>query len=270
MHRLAILEHDIVGDIDNVIDRPNTSSIQALTQPSRRGLNLDVLDNLCRIARAQLRLLHLNRDIVLDIVAAALNNRLMNGKRTVESRCGLTCQTNHGQAVWAVRSNFKLNDIFVQTQYILDVCAYRSAFGQKQNAIVTCVRYAAVVDAEFLERAHHTVRLNATQLALGDLDAAGQGGLMQRNRADAANGLRGDVRCTGNDLHRLFLAYVQLANYQMVGIRMLFNRQNLTGHNIINFSAQIFNALNLRTGHRQRCGIFLERNAINIRIIFQP
>ena len=51
---------------------------------------------------------------------------------------------------------------------------------------------------------------------------------------------------------------------------MLFNRQNLTGHNIVNFSAQIFNALNLRTGHRQRCGIFLERNAINIRIIFQP
>ena len=60
MHRLAVLEHNIVGDINDVVDRTNAAGVQTLAHPRRRRLDLDVLDDAGRVARAQVGILDLD------------------------------------------------------------------------------------------------------------------------------------------------------------------------------------------------------------------
>lgn len=87
----------------------------------------------------------------------------------------------------------------------------------------------------------HIMPLDGTpqQLALGDLHAARQGGLVQADRADLANGRRRYIGCAGDDLHRLLLADIELADLQMVGIRVIDNLEDLAGHNVVDLRAEV-------------------------------
>ena len=69
VHRLAVLEHDVVGDIDNVVDRADAGIAQPLLHPGRGGGDLHVFDHAGGVARAELRRLddHLSQRV--DIAA---------------------------------------------------------------------------------------------------------------------------------------------------------------------------------------------------------
>ncbi len=45
MHRLSQLGHDEVGEVNDVVDGVEADGGQAVLQPERRGLNLDVLED---------------------------------------------------------------------------------------------------------------------------------------------------------------------------------------------------------------------------------
>ena len=270
MHRLAVLEHNIVGDINDVVDRTNAASMQTLAHPRRRRLDLDILDDAGGVARAQIGVLNLDGHILVDVVAHALDLRGLDAERTVEGSRSLAGQTDHAQAVRTVRGNLEVGNPVVQTEYLFDVLADRGAGRQEQDAVLAGIRHAAVGQTQLLERAHHAVGRHATQLALGDLHAAGQGGLVQADRADLANGRRRYIGCAGDDLHRLLLADIELADLQMVGVRMVDNGQDLAGHNVFDLCAEVVDLLDLGAGHGQLGIILLRGDAGHIGIIRKP
>ena len=270
MHRLAVLEHNIVGDINDIVDRTNAAGMQTLTHPRRRRLDLDILNNAGGVARAQVGVLDLNRHILVDIAANALYLRGLNAERTVEGSRSLAGQTDHAQAVRAIGRDLKIGNPVVQTEYLLDVLANRGAGRQEQDAVLARIRYAAVGQTQLLERAHHAVGRHAAQLALGDLHAARQGGLVQADRADLANGCRRYIGCAGDDLHRLLLADIELADLQMVGIRVIDNLEDLAGNNVVDLRAEVVNLLDLGAGHSQLGIILLRGDAGHIGVIRKP
>ena len=270
VHRLTVLEHNVVGNINDVIDRANAAGVQTLAHPRRGRLDLDILDDAGGVARAQIGVLDLDGHILVDVVAHALDLRGLDAERTVEGSCGLAGQTDHAQAVRTVRGDLEIGDPVVQTEYLFDVLANRGAGRQEQDAVLARIRHAAVGQAEFLERAHHAVGRHAAQLALGDLHTARQGGLVQADRADLANGRRRYIGCAGDDLHRLLLADIELADLQMVGIRVIDNLEDLAGHNVVDLRAEVVNLLDLGAGHSQLGIILLRGDAVHIGIIRKP
>ena len=93
---------------------------------------------------------------------------------------------------------------------------------------------------------------------------------MQADRADLANGRRRYIGCAGDDLHRLLLADIELANFQMVGVRMVDNGQDLAGHNVFDLCAEVVDLLDLGAGHGQLGIILLRGDAGHIGIIRKP
>ena len=270
VHRLTVLEHNVVGNINDVIDWTDAAGVQTLAHPRRGRLDLDILDNAGGVARAQIGVLDLDGHILVDVVAYALDLRGLDAERTVEGSCGLASQTDHAQAVRTVRGDLEIGNPVVQTEHLFDVLANRGAGGQEQDAVLARIRHAAVGQTEFLERAHHAVGRHAAQLALGDLHAARQGGLVQADRADLANGRRRYIGCAGDDLHRLLLADIELADLQMVGIRVIDNLEDLAGHNVVDLRAEVVNLLDLGAGHSQLGIILLRGDAVHIGIIRKP
>ena len=244
--------------------------MQTLAHPRRGRLDLDILDNAGGVARAQIGVLDFDGHILVDVVAHALDLRGLDAERTVEGSCGLACKADHAQAVRTVRGDLEIGDPVVQTEYLFDVLANRGAGRQEQDAVLARIRHAAVGQAEFLERAHHAVGRHAAQLALGDFYAAGQGGLMLCYRADLTNGLGSNVGRAGNDLNGLAVAEVELADLEMVGVRMVDNGQDLAGHNVFDLCAEVVDLLDLGAGHGQLGIILLRGDAGHIGIIRKP
>ena len=261
MHRLAVFQHNIVCDINNVVDRTNTGSVQTLAHPSRRRLNLDVLHQTCGIARAQIGCFHFHGQLIVDVAADALDNRLVQLELALKGSGGLACQTDYAEAVRTVGSDFEVGHVFIQTNQSLDVHTDRCAFRHEQQAIRIAVRDFIQGQTQFLVRAHHTVGRYAAQLALGNLYAARQVRLVQSNRNNTADLC---VRSTGDNLNRLILAHVYLTDNQMVRVRMRYVGQNFACNYIFNFIAEINDFFHLGTGHGHLVRIFLVGNSGHI------
>ena len=128
MHRLAVLDHDVVGDIDDVVDRADTGRTQALAHPLGTRRDLDVADHTGRVARAQIVRLYVNVQQLAQIaLCAALDDRLMVLHRHVERRGGLTRQTDERVAVRAVVGDLEFHDGVVVADDDVHVFADRAA-----------------------------------------------------------------------------------------------------------------------------------------------
>ncbi len=100
MHRLAQLEHDVVCDVNNVVDWTDASTTQTAAQPVGRGFDADILHHPADIAIAQVR----GRDIDTgQILGLARTFRLDNGpdlsERQVKRHGCFASQTFDGKAV---------------------------------------------------------------------------------------------------------------------------------------------------------------------------
>ena len=105
-----------------------------------------------------------------------------------------------------------------------------------------------LVQIQLLQGAQHTVGEDAPQLALLDLLAAGQGRLVEGHRHHVAGV---DVPGTGDDLDRLRLPHVQLADPHVVAVRVVLHGQDAAHHYIGDLSSQVLGGLHLgtREGH---------------------
>ena len=123
VHRLAVLEHDVVGDVNDVVDRAHAGGVQALAHPDGRGFDLDVAHQTRSVARAQVGVAYLDRHILVNIVAHALDRRGADMERAVKGGGGLARQTDDAQAVRAVGGDLEIRDPLVQTHDLADVVA---------------------------------------------------------------------------------------------------------------------------------------------------
>ena len=354
VHGLAVLHHDVVGDVHQVVDGAHAHGADALAHPLGGGADLDVLDHAGGVARAQVRVLDLDVRHFGDISVAALHDGLAELQGLAEGDGGLAGQADHGQAVGAVRGDLELHHVVVLADDGSDVLAGGEAFFvQDEDAVLQAVgellllrvqvgkgadrvgfrverhKVARVqvaagsvgvdvagagaelagVDAVFFlingghlhrddravdlvsgldvggdgglfgvqgvivaqdgrrgdhgvgevvgvqlqlaQGAQHARGGNAAQLALGDLLAAGEDGVVLRH-GDEIAGM--DVPCAGDDLDGLRFAHVDLADPHVVGVGMTLHRQDFADDNVLDLRAQVGGALHLGAGEGHGLG----------------
>ena len=100
-------------------------------------------------------------------------------------------------------------------------------------------------EVQFLQRAQHPVGLHAPELAFFDFYAAGQQGLVLGHGHQITHM---DIPCAGDDLGRLRLSHVDLADPHVVAVRVLFHGQNLAHHHVFQGLIQRCDGFHLGAG----------------------
>ena len=116
VHRLAVFEHHIVRDIDDVVDGAHAAVAQSLAHPARRRSDLDVFHHARGVARAEVAVLNVDVDKVGDAAAAAVRLGRVQLKGALERRARLAGKADDGKAVGAVRRDLKLDDGIVKAE----------------------------------------------------------------------------------------------------------------------------------------------------------
>ena len=223
VHRLAIFEHDEICDIDNIVNRAHAARTQPLAQPARGGLDAHIFDDRAHIAIAPFRIQDGNAQVVIHIARSRLHLRHGHLERHLKGCRSLTREAQNRQAVRPVGGNFKLRDRIVEADRVMNIRAGRqiAVIAQNKDAILNCIGKIVRGQPQLAQRAEHAVARHATQLALFDLLATVHCGMIQRDGDKIA--LLQILRA-GDDLEGVPLPRVDLADPEMIGIRVLFQR----------------------------------------------
>ena len=371
VHRLAVLEHDVVRNVHDVVDRAHAGVAQALAHPLRGGRDLHVLHHARGVARAKLAVLDLDVDQLRDAAAAALDPGCVQLERAAEGRACLAGKANDGKAVGTVGRDLELDHAVVIADDLRDVVAgLPIILTQDEDAVGDAVRELALLgvqvgkradgvglgvvghqialvqvgadgvgtggraaevetgmecavalrralehlrrrdrsehlvtgldvggdgglggvdgmivvqkrrgrddrvgevvlggQAQLLERAEHTVGRHAAQLTLFDLHAAGQHGLVQRRGHQIADV---DVPRTGDDLHRLLPADVELADPHVVAVGVLFHGEDLARDHVFEALVQTLDGLDLGAGERHFVVELLVGDVVEVNKFVEP
>ena len=100
-------------------------------------------------------------------------------------------------------------------------------------------------EVQLLQRAQHPVGHHAPELALFDFRAVGEQGLMLGHGHQITHM---DIPCAGDDLGRLRLSHVDLADPHVVAVRVLFHGQDLAHHHVFQGLIQRRDGLHLGAG----------------------
>ena len=172
VHGLAVLFHDVVGDIYHVIDGTDAMGRQPSLHPHRRRCKFDVLYHPGTVSGAEIFVLYLHFDVVVHILAVACLGDHRRIEILVEGGCCLSCQTDDGETVNPVGSDLVLYHHVMQAQRLDGVTAHNRIISENIDAVLRCLRVHISAGAQLLDGAEHTVGLHAAQLAFFDLDAA--------------------------------------------------------------------------------------------------
>ena len=150
--------------------------------------------------------------------------------RHVERGGRLTGEPDERIAVRAVVRDLEFDDGIIVADDDVHILADLAALVvQNPDAVGIRLRAVMLGQAKLLVGAQHTTGFHASQLALRDVDAAGQVRIVLRDRNQIA---LVHILCARDDLHRLTGAAVDHADPHMVGVFMLFHRQDLADDDV--------------------------------------
>ena len=263
MHGLAVLQHDVVGDINDVVDGADAVCSQAAAQPLGGGADLDVGDHTGGVTVAQILSGDLNVQLLEDAACiGALDNGLVVVHGLAEGGSGLTGQADDGVAVGTVVGDLEVNDGVVVADDLVDVLADGAGLiVQDPDAIEDGVGEVAQGQTQLFQAAEHAVGLDAAQLALGDVDAAGQPGVVHGHGDHVA---LLDILCAGDDLDGLVLADVDLADPHVVGVLVADDLGDLADDDVLDLSVHTLPGLDLLAEDGQGVDIFLIGNVAQV------
>ena len=172
MHRLTVFFHNIVCNIDQIIDRTDADRGQAFLHPLRGWTDLDILYNSGYITRAEIICLYGNFHIVFCffIVSCYFDFRCV--KRHIESSRCLTGHTKYTVAVHTVGCDLIFYDRIVKSQKLNGICANFRIVTEHINAVLRCFRMQMSVGTQLLNGTHHTAGFHTAEFAFFDLDTA--------------------------------------------------------------------------------------------------
>jgi len=107
VHRLADFEIHVVGDVDDVADRPDACGVQPCGEPSRRRTDLHVRNG-ARVPGTQLLVVEMDRE---PVGAAAGQRRCLFpvAKRQAVGRGDFPRETDHAETVGSVRRDLEID-----------------------------------------------------------------------------------------------------------------------------------------------------------------
>ena len=245
MQGLTREKHNVVCNVDNVVDRAATSGAYALSEPLGARANLDVANNAGHIALAQLivgngyidKIFGLRGTFVLDTGQLDVCIAVVDGTY-------LGCNAHHRQAIRAVRGDLAVEHR-VRKPIVVDKGHTNwSIGGQDHDASVVRSQ------AKLALGAVHAARYNTAQLALLDANIAREHSTNQSNYNVVAL-LK--VLSTADDLQGLWrtrvadvlLANVDLGYPEMVGVGVSFLLENTPSNNLVEVGARALYSLDL-------------------------
>ena len=209
VHRLTIFQHDIVGDVHQIIDRTHAAGTKPFPHPAGRRTDLDILHHAGNVPRTECSIFNRHRQAVAKLVCGAVEFRCFQVHGLAESHGSFSCQTNHRQAVRTVGGDLEFDRSIVQTDCLMNVLSHRAVLLDEENAVFNGIGEVMLGQAKFAQRAQHAVALYAAELALFDADTAGQFCTDHCHRHQCT---LYDILGTGHDLDRRVAADIDLTH----------------------------------------------------------
>ena len=249
MHWLTQLQQNVVGDINDRIDRANAAATQLLFHPQwRSGLNVNSFHDTAQIARTSFWRVNLNRERVVKRRRDRLHLRHVQ-RQTVEHG-NITGDTDQTQTVGAVRRDADFDSVVVQLQISTDIGANGRVRRQFDDAVVI------VGNTQLRERAEHPFRGLATQFGRFDFEITWQHSTYGR---DSNFQSLTAVRRATDDIQQAIATDVDFGDTQLVGIGVLAALHDFTNHNAVERTGDGINAVHFQTGHGD---LFRQRSAV--------
>ncbi|MPM71840.1 hypothetical protein SDC9_118811 [bioreactor metagenome] len=139
VHGLAVFHHDIVCDVDDVVDGAHAAGPDPLPQPFGRGADFDIGDGPCRIAGAENGSLHSDIHKLIDFPSAALDGGNMPFERLVEGGRHFAGDADDRLNIRAVGGDFNVIYHIIEAQDLLDVLADLAGLLYEENAVFNAV-----------------------------------------------------------------------------------------------------------------------------------
>ena len=248
MQRLTGEHHHVVGDVDDVVVRAHAQGVEALDHPVGRRADLHVTHDAGDVAVAQALVGDLDGKLVVGRAAGLrLDGGQLNVEIAVEDGAGLAGHADHGQAIGTVGRDLAVEHGVARAHILGKRHAAGRILGQDHDAGVVAAQ------TELARGAVHAHGHDAAQLALLDLDVAGQLGT-DHGRDDVVAGLK--VLRAADNLQRsgvavgveVLVAHVDRAHIHMVAIGVRGLGEHLGGHHMVEGLAHGVDRLDLGAG----------------------
>ena len=141
VHRLAVLKHDVVGNIHQVVNGPHACVTDTFAHPDGRRSNLNIAHHACGVAAAERRLLHDDLRKGVDVpTGLCLYYGGVEFQGLVEGDGCFARETDHAEAVRAVRSDLELHNVVVHAKHHSDVITGLHILVEDKNTVCDAVR----------------------------------------------------------------------------------------------------------------------------------
>ena len=171
MHGLAILFHDIVSDIHQIVDGTDSAGCQSTLHPLGGRRNLDIFYHAGDIARAKLLIFHFHADIVLGLFLVTGSGNHRRVERQTESCSSFSCDADDAETVHTVGSYFIFKYGVVKSQCLNGIGTYLHVILKHIDAIFGSLRIKVSGTSQLLNGTHHAVAGHTTEFSGFNLDA---------------------------------------------------------------------------------------------------
>ena len=265
MHGLAIFLHDIVGDINQVVNGTDTAGSQPSLHPLGRRGDFDIGTYPCTVAGAQIGILYLYFNIIIDIFPIFMHINHRGDEGLMEGHGRFPGNSQNTEAVNSVVCDFIFKYGVPQTQGIDCVGTYFHIIAENIDAVFRSLGIHIPAGSQLFNRAHHTVGGNSPQLSCFNGNAL----LRERAAVVSAGHLTAvknhrhlvpflHIGSACNDLNGLS-SDIYLADDQLVRVRMLFYFFYLANYDFFQIPVKPFIAFHLGAAHCHRIAVFLVR-----------
>ena len=240
VHRLAQLQHHVLGHIDQEAHRADARAAQALGHPHRGGrAGVHALDDPAEVARrvGACVQLHLQRGVGLRRHRLGIEP----GHFTTKDRGHVPGQPAHAQAVGAVGGQAQFDHVVRQAQVVGQRRPHRRIVRQLHQP------GRIGVHAQLFGRAQHAAGFHPAQLRGLDLDVA----QLRADHRQRRHQARARVGRAAHDLQRLALPRIHPAHLQAVGLGVLLAGHDLRHHHAVQAAAEALDPFDLQADHRQ-------------------
>ena len=226
--RLTELQHDVVGDVDDRVDRSHAKCDQPVLDPLRGLADCHVVQHARREPAAELRVDDLDRRLGGCFLTGPLDGTLREAEWHAKGGGQVAGHTGHRHRVGTVGVHLEVVEhVLFDAEHIGDWCTQLRVIGvirEQHDAVVV------IAETNLGGRAAHAVAHLAAHLALRDLHAVGHDGANRRERDQVTHA---HVERATADLQSLAVAGVDLHELDLVGVGMRREVENLGEHDAI-------------------------------------
>ncbi len=267
MHGVPHLQHDIVCNVNDIVDGTHTSRTQTFAHPSGGRPDFYIFYHSRNISGAKHGILNINLYHVLRTpFAFLLYGKLGIFERDIVCRRRFPGNADNAVTVRTIGCNFKFHNVILQIHCFCNVKPQFHRLRKQVNTIFRCFGEIVTVKAKLLNGAHHAFGNHAAEIAGINFRSVSQHGMIQCNRHVIPFFY---IRRAGNNRQFLPAANFDFAYHQLIRMGMFFNLVDAAGHNVFDFAAHRYSPFYLGTAHRHIFHkIFQIRR--HRRIFFQP